>query len=262
MQYIWINLINPKKYAIPSTIEEIKKVGFLSPCLTINGERCYFIDNKDDLHTMAEIIYGNDYVHNKVDINTVYKSIFKELEDHFCVNKADFEESLNSIILRITDNVKNWEVFYSLEGLELIDIDQIKFGNTIIFKFTDEVSETILEGMKPDQGRESFKAPVNKFISKNLLNKICIKCTVEADYNKAVKIASSLAQQSINILRFLTCVITYERIAENLIKINISPEAYTAGDAKLAVDSTTGFPTLSTGRGRQHLELFPVTSSM
>jgi hypothetical protein len=261
MRFIWNNLNNKRKYVIPTTIDELQKIGFLSPCIEINGERWYFSSNKDDLFAMVEIIYNQENLQPKLSTNTVYKSITKELEKQFTEEQISFEDSLEAIIARVTSNIKQWEILFSIEGLKLVDIDQVEVGGTTIFVVTNEIAQEILNNMKPEHGRESFKVPTSEFIKNNLLNKTTIKCHVEGDYDKAVQNARSIAQQSINFFRFLTCVIAHQRIAENIVKINLSPEAYTSRDVIFAIDLATGYPTLSTSRGRRSFEAFPISAS-
>ncbi|MEH1907851.1 MAG: hypothetical protein V7L05_07230 [Nostoc sp.] len=232
---IWNTLIKIKNYCIASSLDDLKK-SFKSPHLTINSQIWMFNDQSiKNLRDFIDTIYFKTiYINNKTEevatYDTIYKSIRIELELEITnisqgINKRDFNNVLTDIFSRISEQIKNFECFFILDGLELQDINQISFGNIKIVKFDDDLTDEFCQSSSSIIN-PSYAEHMKKNIEDNFLNKVVIICSAFGDSNKLEEIVRSKSKELINYFRYVICVMAHERISENMIKINIASEAY------------------------------------
>ncbi|MEH2087681.1 hypothetical protein [Nostoc sp.] len=148
---IWNTLIKIKNYCIASSFDDLKK-SFNSPHLKINSQIWIFNDKSiKNLREFIEIVYfKTTYKNNKIKeiatYDTIYKSIRLELELEITnfnkgISKRNFNDALTDIFSRIAEQIKNYECFFILDGLELQEINKISFGNIKIVKFDDDLTD-------------------------------------------------------------------------------------------------------------------------
>jgi sulfur transfer complex TusBCD TusB component (DsrH family) len=265
LAYSFKILVNPKNYFVPRTIEEYKKVDyFWSPRIKINSHEWFFSEkSKNELKQFVSCIYSIDDIQNTVIYNTVYQSTIREIEIEI-ISKLeskplrDFQEVLSAIFVRISEEIKRFDFFFPLEGLDLESIKEVDFGDVKIIQFDEELRSYIYSHREQVDKNEYLDEHILRFIDKNLLKQVVIKCSTFGDFEKAQELARFRAREVINYFRYLICVLGHERIYENLIKIDILSQAYIQGEDFLARNTNNGSIIIVSGAGRKNLEKFPI----
>lgn len=265
LAYSWKILVNPKNYFVPRTIEEYGKVNYLwSPQIKINSHEWFFRDKSiNELKQFVSCIYSIEDIQNTVIYNTVYQSTIREIEIEI-ISKLeskpirDFQEILEAIFVRISEKIEKFEFFFSLEGLDLKDINEVDFGDVKIIQFDEEFRNYIFSQREQVDNKEYLDEHILRFIDKNLLKQVVIKCSTVGDFEKAQELARFRAREVINYFRYLICVLGHQRIYENLIKIDILSQAYIQGEDFLVRYANNGSIIIVSGAGRKNLEKFPI----
>ncbi|HYW19877.1 MAG TPA: hypothetical protein VE956_11315 [Nodularia sp. (in: cyanobacteria)] len=267
---IWNTLIKRKNYSMASSLEDLAK-SFKSPHLKINSSIWMFNDESIKIfRKFIDIFYFKTFYFNKniesiATYDTIYKSIKIELELEITninqnINKRKFKDVLIDIFSRISEQIKNFEFFFILDGLELQDINEITFGNIKIVKFDDDLTNDFYE--KASIVSPSYATSVKKNIEDNFLNKVVMICSAFGDSDKAEEMVRSKSKDIINYLRYIICVWTHERISENLFKINIASEAYTQTEYLLYQEVTNNTTGYIRSRGRRSLQKFFINKKL
>ena len=258
----WNTLIKQKNYCIASTLEELAK-SFKSPHLKINSQIWMLNDEVvKELHKFIDYfyfktIYSSKKIEDIATYNTIYKAIKIELELEISnvnkgIKKRNFKDVTTAIFSRISDQIKEINFFFILDGLELEEVNQISFGNIKIVKFDHELTDEFYQ--KSSIIDPSYAEHQRKNIEDNFLNKVVMIYSAFGDSDKAEEIARSKSKELINYFRYVICVMTHENIYGNMIKINISSEAYTQTEYWLYQDVTNNITGYARGRGRRSLQ--------
>ncbi len=267
----WNTLIKPKNYCIASTPYDLEKA-FKSAHLKINSSIWMFNDesiNNKFRNFIDTIYFKTSYRNNKIEdvvtYNSIYQCIKTELEIEITnikqgINKREFKDVLVAIYARLSEQIKNFEFFFILDGLELQDIHQISFGNIKIVKFDDHLTNDFYE--KASIVSLSYATSVKKNIEDNFLNKVVIICSAFGDSDKAEEIVRSKSKELINYFRYLICVMNHNRNPENMTKINIASEAYTQTEYFLTREVAKNTTASVRGRGRTNLEKFMINQKL
>ncbi|NJR63062.1 MAG: hypothetical protein HC769_32305 [Cyanobacteria bacterium CRU_2_1] len=104
-------------------------------------------------------------------------------------------------------------------------------------------------------------AHTRDFFDKNFLNRLCIKSTAYGDSATANKKAYRQARELINYLRYILCLFIHDRVSEQMIKINLSFEAYGNSERTLIRRNKDNGIILVSGRGRKPLQIFPINKN-
>lgn len=242
LAYSWNILVNPKNYFVPRTVEDYRKIDFFrSHQIEINSQKWFFTDKSIlELKNFVNCIYSNDDdIQNTVIYNTVYQSTLREIEiEIICklVSKPlrDFQKVSEAIFIRISEERKRFEFFFILEGLDLKDIKEIDFVDVKIIQFDEGFRNYIYSHREQFDNNENLDAYTRRFIDKNFLKQVVIKCSIFGDFKKAQELARFRAREVINYFRYLICVLCHQRIYEKLIKIDILSQAYIQREDLLA----------------------------
>jgi hypothetical protein len=265
-EYLWKNILTkPKNYF--SNLEEISKISFVE-LITYGLEvkpMVYIYPNKlakQELKSLIRIFYENSEIINICSLETVYQSIKKELEVEIISSLEskplrDFKDVVDAIFFKVSENIKNYDFYFSLEGIELVDIKEINLGSIQIFKFNETRMHSLI-GNLPKQQTVEDEEIYRAFIEKNFLGRVCIKCSCLGDNRFSEKLARIRIREAINFFRYIICILFYQRIYENLLKINIVSETYVNENQILVSESNTGSISLQWGATRKNLEIFPI----
>lgn len=254
-------LLNPKHYFIPQTIDDFKSVGLFDSTLTVNSSKLYFSEpTKAKFNDFIKVIYSIDDIRDTISLDTVYGSIKIELETEIelKIQHRDlraFDDVLNNIFNRISKSRKSYDFYFPIEGIELKNIETIDLKSVQLISFDENLKNTMLSSTNVN---DSTKEHIEKFINENLLAHLCIKCSFFGDYNKAQEEAKFRARETLNYFRYVICLLKYERIYEELIKIRFLSEAYVGRDEFLAKNQEDDSVTLEWGRGRSNFENFVI----
>ncbi len=266
----WNTLIKQKNYCIASTLEELAK-SFKSPHLKINSQIWMLNDEVvKELHKFIDYfyfktIYSSKKIEDIATYNTIYKAIKIELELEISnvnkgIRKRNFKDVTTAIFSRISDQIKEINFFFILDGLELEEVNQISFGNIKIVKFDHELTDEFYQ--KSSIIDPSYAEHQRKNIEDNFLNKVVMIYSAFGDSDKAEEIARSKSKELINYFRYVICVMTHENIYRNMIKINISSEAYTQTEYWLYQEVTNNITGYARGRGRRSLQELTINKKL
>ncbi len=166
-----------------------------------------------------------------------------------------FDDVLDAIFNRISQARKEYKFYFPIEGIELNNIDSIELNSVQVIDFEVYLKNTMLSSTNVTN---STKENVEKFINENLLDHLCIKCSFLGDYKKAQEEAKFRARETLNYFRYVICILKFERIYEELIKIRFLSEAYIGRDEFLAKNQEDDSLILVWGRGRGDFENFVI----
>ena len=266
----WNTLIKPKNYCIASTFEDLAK-SFKSPHLKINSQIWMFNDELiKKMREFTDIFYFKTiYINKKTEeiatYDTIWKSIKIELELEISninqgIEKRNFKDVITAIFFRMSEQIKEIDFFFILDGLELQEINQISFGNIKIVKFDENSMNDFYENNI--EINPSYAENLKKYIADNFLNKVVMICSAFGDSDKAEKIVRSKSKELINYLRYAICVMAHDRISDNMIKINIAAEAYTQTEYVLRREVANNTTASIRGRGRRSLEKLTINKNL
>jgi hypothetical protein len=267
----WNILTNKKNkdtnYCIPTSLEESSRFDMHSARLEIN-QRWWFLQ-ENSLKAFTEIfnrIYNSPGLRSFVSYKTVYTALREELELEISSrekdpeNKREFVNTFESIQNSIGSKISYFDFFFTIEGLELENIEKINCGKVEIFIFNQELRDELTSayfGMDEPQSQQALEG-TQKFLDDNFLHQLCIKSSAHGDFELANKKAYRQARELINYFRFILCFFTHERVSEQIIKINLSSEIYSNGEKTVARSHKDESISLSYGRGRRSLQKFSI----
>jgi hypothetical protein len=260
---IWNILLNRKNYSIPQNLEENRDFELFSPKLTIGSSEWFLGDRiKAEFKSFIDIIYSIPDIESTVAYKTVHDSVKNELEIEISSKSQvkslrSFSDVLEAIWNRISEKRKSFDFYFALEGLELKGLNKIEFGSIEVILFDEALKEYMRLNSNNLKNQVSDKR-FSKFVDKELLGRVCIKCSSFGDLEKAQEVARIKAREIINLFRYILGIFTEERIHENLVKINILSEAFTSVDRVLAREQESDSVIFTSCIGRKNLEKFPV----
>ncbi len=256
-----------KNYYIPTSIDDYERFDKYSARLKIHSREWILLENA--VKAFDEIINRinrSSELKNVVSHKTVYMSLIKELETEISniekdsKNKRDFSEALESVQSSIDSKISSFDFFFPIEGLELEVAEKICCGKIEIFVFAQELRDQLIDAHfgNTDSRNPDVLAHTQEFFDQNLLNRLCVKSTAYGDYDTASKKAYKQARELINYFRFILCCFIHERVAEQMIKINLSSEAYSKNERILIRRDRDEAVILVSGHGRNPLQNFSI----
>lgn len=225
LKFKWNRLVKSKNYLSPQSIAEFKNIDLInSSSFVVNGREYYFKNKtKTILNDFADKIYNIENIKEYVTYNTVYQKVINQIEKiGFKTNKT-FEEILSNLIKDIRNNIKNYDFYWRIEGLEIIDNYSIKFNDSKIFIFDQNEFNNIMDYLNGTNPK--FDESVKKKINNDFFNEVCIKVNSYGDYNYAKNEALNQANTIINILRFIFCFYYSKYVPFNRFKINLASDS-------------------------------------
>jgi len=257
-----------KNYYINPTPEESSKLG-QKPQLQINFRIWMLREHTiKSLSEVVEKIYRSVDLKNTVSYETVYENVKKILEDEITsreqnlASKRDFSEILENIEKSINSKLSHFEFFFAIEGL-LLEFERpkkINCGNVEIFVFDQEFSDYLTKPCFEEADKQNLDwiKDVQEFLSENFLGHVCVKAITYGDAAIAKKQAYKQVRDLINYFRYILCLFFYEKISEQMIKINLLSEVYSNGEKVLIRRAENDHVSLSQGRGRRPLQTFNI----
>ena len=270
----WNTLVNSKNknknYCIPTSIEEYKNFDKFAARLQIDFRDWILLENAiTAFNEVFNRIYEAPELKGVASYETVYAALKKELEVEISnrnkdpKNKREFVTALESIQNSIDDKISYFDFFFVIEGLELEDLDKISYGKVEIFAFNQELCDQMIAAYSGEINSQNPEvlAHTQDFFNKNFLNRLCIKSTAYGDSDTANKKAYRQARELINYFRYILCLFVHDRVSEQMIKINLSFEAYSNSERTLIRRNKDNAIILVSGRGRKPLQKFPINKN-
>ena len=270
----WNTLVNSKNknknYCIPASIEEYKNFDKLAARLQIDFRDWILLENAiTAFNEVFNRIFEAPELKGVVSYETIYAALKKELEVEISnrnkdpKSKKEFVSALASIQNSINDKISCFDFFFVVEGLELEDLDKISCGKVEIFAFSQELCDQMIAAYfgENDSQKPEVLAHTRDFFNKNFLNRLCIKSTAYGDSATANKKAYRQARELINYFRYILCMFVHDRVSEQMIKINLSFEAYNNSERTLIRRNKDNSIILVSGRGRKPLQSFPINKN-
>ncbi len=194
----------------------------------------------------------------------VYKIIVHELQleiksrERDRSNKRTFSTVRESIQDTIDEKVSVFDFFFTLKGIKIENSITLDFKHLELFVFEQRDCASLMVNYLREKERDyKFRDSKNRmychvpdFIDEVLLGHTCVRACAYGDLETAEKIAYKQTKETINYLRYIVCLIYHKRIAENLLKISFSFEAYSERKNTLSMRNKGNDITLSYGRGR------------
>lgn len=141
-------------------------------------------------------------------------------------------------------------------------MDSVQFGDVELFIFSEKHMAKINKYRKYNNLNGFYDNYILKFIQKNFINKVCIKTTESGDQIKASEKAIKKMKQVISIFRFIVCILAYERIYKNLIKINLLAESYNVSEKNMYINLDNKIISLNFGPSRKSLHKLPFDAEL
>ncbi|KOP24297.1 hypothetical protein AMR41_21450 [Hapalosiphon sp. MRB220] len=270
----WNTLVNNKNknknYCLPTSIEEYKNFDKFAPRLQINFRDWILLENAiTAFNEVFNRIHEAPGLKGVVSYETVYTALKKELEveisnrDKDSKSKREFVVALESIQNYIDDKISYFDFFFAVEGLELEDLDKISCNKVEIFAFNQELCDQMITAYfgEIDSQKPEVLSHTQDFFNKNFLNRLCMKSTAYGDYDTANKKAYRQARELINYFRYILCLFIHDRVSEQMIKINLSFEAYGNSEKTLIRRNKDNAIFLVYGRGRKPLQTFSINKN-
>jgi Apea-like HEPN len=267
----WNTLVNSKNknknYCIPTSVEEYTNFDKFAARLQIGFQEWILLKNA--ITAFDEVfnrIHNASELKGIVSYETVYTALKKELEvevfnrdkDPKC--KREFIGALESIQHFIDEKISYYDFYFAVEGLELEDLEKISCDKVEIFSFNQELCDQMIAAYfgEIDSPNPEVLAHTQDFFNKNFLNRLCIKSTAYGDSDTANKKAYRQARELINYFRYILCLFMHDRVSEQMVKINLSFEAYGNSERTLIRRNKDDTIILVFGRGRKPLQTFPI----
>ncbi|MBD2456310.1 hypothetical protein H6G80_19810 [Nostoc sp. FACHB-87] len=270
----WNTLVNNKNknknYCLPTSIEEYNNFDKFAPRLQINFRDWILLENAiTAFNEVFNRIYEAPGLKGVVSYETVYTALKKELEveisnrDKDSKSKREFVVALESIQNYIDDKISYFDFFFAVEGLELEDLDKISCNKVEIFAFNQELCDQMITAYfgEIDSQKPEVLSHTQDFFNKNFLNRLCMKSTAYGDYDTANKKAYRQARELINYFRYILCLFIHDRVSEQMIKINLSFEAYGNSEKTLIIRNKDNAIFLVSGRGRKPIQTFSINKN-
>lgn len=247
-------LCNKKHYFSPNTIEDDKN-SFNTTKIKFDGVEQYFKDClSQKFRKLIDIIYDDSIVAEYFCYDTIYKSVLSLLEE--AINSENIGLSLTLISCSLNKKLAKREFYFILNGLKLKNINELVLTDVSIFNFGETHLAKIIENQNTTSKNNDCDKQISECIKKNFLGETCIKISCFGDSKMAEQRARLNARLVLNYFRFLFCVVWYERIHENSIKISMKSEVFRQGEVFFYQSEPKGIVTYSSGTGRRNLQDF------
>ena len=228
LEQIWSGLINVKNYVLPESLEDLELLGGW-PTFTLSNKDFTSVEItskpffKKDLYLKkdkklqlfrqyTDVLYKLHSLNRFVSYNCIYQNVVTEIKCVFVKRYENeffsFDESLDGILKTILSQVKYYEFYNMVQGIELIDIKCIPFGDVELFKYQDNNDFTfeIVEDEK-------------KFLN-DFKNKICMRCKILGEHRYARESAMKKFNATLNCVRYIICLYAGDFLYKNQIKVN------------------------------------------
>lgn len=265
IEFLWNKLVKFENFLIPKTIEDLKEFGFMTPSIKINKAEYFF--KKEVISLLNELtdeIYDTEEIKNHVSYNTVYRNIKTQIQDVLLselngISKR-FSDIYPLILERILSERKNYEFFWNVKGVSLVDLSSVSFGNAFLFKFNADDTKYVESFVIDNQ--DHFQETIKSFLEQNFINKTCIKCQCNGDLEFSKNRALNDAQRIINILRFMFCYLYPEYVYHNKIKINLIPETMVGRDESMSINLDDKSITLHWDSRKSTYQDYPISQDL
>lgn len=256
-----------KNYRIYQGHEENELPGLFLARFAIGSEEWFLLENsKKIFNELVFLIHNQSELKNLVSTSTIYRILKKELESEISARELDskikkeFIDVLPSLENSLNHNVDHYDLFFRIEGLVVKDFQKIDFGKATIFTFDQEHFKDIINSCDEDTNQHSASSlrGAKKFIKTNFLGHSCIQFKSCGDLEIVSRQGYRQAREIINYFRYIVCLFSYERISEQMTKINLLPESYGFGERTLLRASKDDKLALIYGRGRKSLQSFSI----
>jgi hypothetical protein len=265
LTYLWPSLVNPRNFLIPETIEEHKQFGIFAPRIKIEpcGE-CFFNEkSKLCLREFSDTIYKIPQIANSVSNNLVYQTaktfIERAVSDR--VNHsttADSERDIPNLIQSLIDSVTPFQFYRMVDGVKLEGIESLMIGDVELFVCTEAKEKGLQVYRDTNNERGWFDEYIIPFVRNTYLNRVCIRTIAVGDRAKAEQIALRKIKESLNVLRFIICMLGPETIYDNRLKINLLSEAHDLSESTMDVNLADNSISLSFGKTRKPFDILPI----
>ncbi len=291
LKYLWPLLTKQENFIIPKTIDEIKQLGgpfatkiILASTEDIFNERMkgdyvtpYYADqvtelyfNKKSKAALSEFLntlYNIPEIKNSVSYYFICKTTLSFIERAIYNNihhsiKPDTAKDIENIIGSLIQGQKHFQFFRVVEGVELKGTKSLTLGDVELFVFSETNEREIRQICEYTNENGYYQATFVPFVEEHFFGKECLRTVAFGDEIMAAKIAAKKMRHAINILRFIVCLLDYERIHENLIKINLIGESYNVIEDTIHIDLDNKILTRSYGKGRTPLQKLPVNNKL
>lgn len=251
-------LCNKKRYFLPKTIEDYKDL-FYTTKIKIDDIEHYFTNELNkNFRKFINTIYYNSKIAEHFCFDTIYKTVLSELEKtiNSRETKNTLEFHLTAISHLLNEELAKRVFYFLLNGLKLKSSEHLILDDVAIFNFEESHLPNIIENRIPDSEDDDFEKHISEFVKKNFFGETCIRVPCFGDCEKAEQIARSKARLVLNYFRFLFCVVHYERVHENSIKISMQSETFGQGESFFYQSEPKGSICLSSGIGRRNRQDF------
>lgn len=255
-----------KNYHIPTNIEEYDRFDRHAAKLKIESRAWFLLEDAvRALNKVVDRIHASPSLRNVVFYGTVYDVVKKELELEIASrgqdleSKKEFTDILEKIQQAIEEKISHYDFFFNVEGMKLKNIETIDCGKVEIFVFNAQLYNQLIATHLNDVYEKDLNSyeDTQEFFNENFLDRVCIKSTAYGDFHIARKQAYKQARELINYFRYALCLLSYERIADQMVKINLLSEAYSNSEKTLVRRTKDNEVILVSGHGRKPLqELF------
>jgi Apea-like HEPN len=272
-EFAWNILSNTKKknkyYNVNPGMEYYQSEKYIphSPTLNIDSRRWILREETQSLLFRAtEIISSSQSICEVISYKTVHKILKSELEYEISSRentslKREIQQVLASIQEEISSEISEFDFFFQLEGLELKGIPKIDFGKAEIFIFDEDLASGLTKfHLKPLDQQEDLQALESTlaFFADNFTGRVCIKSTAYGELEIAHTKAYKQAKQVTNYFRYVLCLLFHERITEQIVRINLIHEEYSASEKYCAFRKKDSAVILTWGRGLKATQKFPI----
>lgn len=269
----WNTLTNAKNYHKnyyrPSTHEEYREVQ-KAPKLTVGG-RWWVLKEpaKEAIKALLNSVHNDPAVRTIISQSTIDSPIFDELERELYnrsgnpKDKRDFSEILELLEDTLNMQVSEFEFFFPIEGVALEGVNTVGHGAVELFVCNQVTCKQLLSDFleqSPSWEPEELTLLSERF-DRDFLDRVIIKSVALGDDSIARNKAYRQAREFINYLRFFICFLIHERITEQIIRVNLSVEAYKGREPFLSKKQSSNQVALHEGRGQSYLEKFIIDKS-
>jgi hypothetical protein len=269
LEYLWPQLVNPKHFLIPETIEDYKKFGIFEPHIKVEPyEYCYFNEKaKACLRDFSDTTYEIPEIKNSVSYNTIYHTTISFVERAVSEQvkqkiKADPEKDVMSLIQSLLNARASFEFYRVVEGIKLEDVDSLIMGDVEYFNYSEAREKELQKYRKGNNENGFFDQTIVPFIEKHFLNRVCVKAVAIGDQRKAEEISIKKIKQGLNILRFVICLLRPETMHDHRLKINLLSESYNISESTMHLNLCDNTISLSFGKTRKPFDLLPINVSL
>lgn len=272
LAHLWTSLVKPDNFVIPETAAEFKQLGgFFAQRIKVNSIDCYFNEkSKLKLNEFLDCIYQIKDIQDSVSFEFVYDttlssieaSVNRQVKDVKESKKALPEKDVKNLFKKLTRKRTRYQFNRILTGVELVGAESFSFGDVELFTFSKKNILDINKLRESNNSNKFYDQNIGPFIKKNFLNKTCLRAVANGDEKKAYDIAMRKIRAVINMLRFIVCILSYDRVSQNLVKINLLGESHDVSENTFTVDVDSKKVSLKYGTSRKPLQKFPFDLDM